>query len=184
MSLKRWNVASVLRVYNREPVCYCNCNPKFQWDFVQIILFLADKKTWTAAAEHNINNTFEILTKFFWNPTIQNWAGEMAECARQTASLGTILSAAQRSAFKFSLRPEFENRCQLFFGAYKSAAIVFRTVFIIVHLFNTFDIIDICVLCVWHDSIKEIYIKLLLLLFCFSILFFSLRNSIIFLEIL
>jgi len=32
-----------------------------------------------------------------------------------------------------------------------------RVVFIIVRLFNTFDIIDICVLCVWHDSIKEIY---------------------------
>jgi len=26
-----------------------------------------------------------------------------------------------------------------------------------VPLFNTFDIIDICVLFVWHDSIKEIY---------------------------
>jgi len=34
---------------------------------------------------------------------------------------------------------------------------VFRVVFIIVRLFNTFDIIDICVLCIWHDSIKEIY---------------------------
>jgi len=40
------------------------------------------------------------------------------------ASLGTILSAAQRRAFKFSLRREFENLFQLFFGAYKLAAIV------------------------------------------------------------
>jgi len=55
------------------------------------------------------------------------------------ASLGTIVRAAQRRAFKFSIRPEFENLLQLFFGAYKSAAIVFRVVF---------DIIDICVLCV------------------------------------
>jgi len=48
---------------------------------------------------------------------------------------------------------------RLAFGAYKSAAIVFRVVFIIVFvcLFNTFDIIDICVLCIWHDSIKVIY---------------------------
>jgi len=37
-------------------------------------------------------------------------------------------------AIKFSLRPEFENLLQLFFGAYKSAAIVFRVVFIIVRL--------------------------------------------------
>jgi len=54
------------------------------------------------------------------------WAGEMAECAR----LGTILSAAQRHAFKFSLRPKFENLLQLLlqliFGAYKSADIVLR----------------------------------------------------------
>jgi len=63
-----------------------------------------------------------------------------------TASLGTILSAAQRRAFKFLLRPEFEDLLRLFFGAYKSAASVFRVVFIIVRLFNTFDIIDICVL--------------------------------------
>jgi len=35
---------------------------------------------------------------------------------------------------------------------------MFRVVFIIVRLFNTFDIIDICVLCDWHGSIKEIYI--------------------------
>jgi len=54
--------------------------------------------------------------------------------------------------------PEFENLLQLFFGAYKSAAIVFRVVFIIVRLFNTFYINDICPLCVWHDSIKEISI--------------------------
>jgi len=33
---------------------------------------------------------------------------------------------------KFSLRPEFENLPKLFFGAYKSDAIVFRVVFIIV----------------------------------------------------
>jgi len=50
--------------------------------------------------------------------------------------------AAQRREFKFSLRPEFENLLQLFFGAYKLAVIVFRVVFI------TFDIIDICVLCI------------------------------------
>jgi len=37
---------------------------------------------------------------------------------------------------------------KIFFGAYKSAAIVFFVVFIIVRLFNTFDNIDICVLCV------------------------------------
>jgi len=36
-----------------------------------------------------------------------------------------------------------KNLLQLFFGAYISAAIVFRVVFIIVRLF---DIIDICVL--------------------------------------
>jgi len=29
---------------------------------------------------------------------------------------------------------------------------------------NTFDIIDICVLCVWHDLIKEIYYYYTLLL--------------------
>jgi len=34
---------------------------------------------------------------------------------------------------------------------------VFCVVSIIVRLFNTFNIIDICVLCVWHDSTKEIY---------------------------
>jgi len=56
---------------------------------------------------------------------------------RKTASLGTIPSAAQRRAFKFSLRPEFENLLQLFFSAYKSAAIVFRVVFIIVRMFLT-----------------------------------------------
>jgi len=76
----------------------------------------------------------------------------MAECAR--ASLETILSVAQRRAFKFTLRPEFEHLLQLFFCAYKSAAIVFRVVFIIVRLFNTFDIIDICVLCVWKHMIQ------------------------------
>jgi len=67
-----------------------------------------------------------------------------------TASLGTIHSAAQRRAFKFSLRLEFEifNKT---FDAYISADIVFRIVFIIVRLFNTFDIIDICVLCVGYD---------------------------------
>jgi len=53
-------------------------------------------------------------------------------------------------AFKFSLRPEFKNLLQLFFGAYKSAVIVFRVVFIIVRLFNTFYIIDI--LCIVHLS--------------------------------
>jgi len=38
------------------------------------------------------------------------------------------------------------------FGAYKSAAIVFRVVCILVRLFNTFDIIDICVLCItWFN---------------------------------
>jgi len=58
-----------------------------------------------------------------------------------------ILSAAQRRAFKFSLRLEFEIFNKIF-GAYKSAAIVFPVVFIVVRLFNTFDIIDICVLCV------------------------------------
>jgi len=68
-----------------------------------------------------------------------------------------MYDAAQRRSFKFSLRPEFENLLQLFFGAYKSAATVFRVVFIIVRLFNTFDIIDICVLCVWHNSINDIY---------------------------
>jgi len=67
---------------------------------------------------------------------------------RLTASLRTIIIAAKRRAIKFSLRPEFEYLLQLFFGAYKSAAIVFRVEFIIVRLFNTFDIIDICVLCV------------------------------------
>jgi len=53
-----------------------------------------------------------------------SWAGEMAERAK-TVSLGTIHSAAQRRAFKFSLRPEFEILINIF-GAYKSAAIVFR----------------------------------------------------------
>jgi len=80
------------------------------------------------------------------------------ECARQLVLKPYILSAAERRAFKFSLCPEFENLVQLFFGTYKSAGIVFCVVFIIVRLFNTFDTIDICVLCVWHDSIEEIYI--------------------------
>jgi len=86
-------------------------------------------------------------------------AEEMAECARQLV-LEPYLMLVNDVRSKFSLRPEFENYLQLFFGAYKLAAIVFRVVFIIVHLFNTFDIIDICVLCVRHDSIKEIYIML------------------------
>jgi len=55
-----------------------------------------------------------------------------------------------------SFKHLFSRALRLFFGAYKSAAVVFRVVFIIVRLFNTFDIIDICVLCIWHDSIKEI----------------------------
>jgi len=40
----------------------------------------------------------------------------------------------------------FKIILQLGFGTYKSAALVFRIVFIIVRLFKTFDIIDICVL--------------------------------------
>jgi len=35
--------------------------------------------------------------------------------------IGTILSAAQRRNFKFSLRPEFEN-LHFFFDAYKSVS--------------------------------------------------------------
>jgi len=85
-------------------------------------------------------------------------AGEIAECARQL-----VLEPYLVQLNKFSLRPEFENLLQLFFGAYKSAAIVFR---------NTFDIIDICVLCVSRDSIKEIY----------NILTISYKNSIYLLQ--
>jgi len=44
---------------------------------------------------------------------------------RYTVSLGTIHSAAQRRAFKFSLRLEFEIFNKIF-GAYKSPTIVFR----------------------------------------------------------
>jgi len=86
--------------------------------------------------------------------TISPWAGEMAECARQLVLEPYLVLL--NDVHSSSPRSEFEN-LQLFFGAYKSAAIVFGVVFIIVRLFNTFDIIDICVLCVWHDSIKEIY---------------------------
>jgi len=57
----------------------------------------------------------------------------MAECARQLV-LEPYLVLLKRRAFKFSLRPEFENLLQLLFGAYKSAAIVFRVVFIMVCL--------------------------------------------------
>jgi len=65
----------------------------------------------------------------------------MAECTRQLLVLEPFLLLLNDVR---SSRPEFK----IFFGAYKSAAIVFRVVFIIVRLFNTFDIIDICVLCV------------------------------------
>jgi len=68
----------------------------------------------------------------------------MAECARQLVSepyLVLLNDVCSSPHYVWS----------------KSAAIVFRVVFIIVRLFNTFDIIDICVLCVWHDSIKVIY---------------------------
>jgi len=68
----------------------------------------------------------------------------MAKCARQLVLEPYLVL--------FSLRPDFENLLQLFFGAYKSAAIVFRVVFIIVRLFNTFDIIHFCVL--WIDMIQ------------------------------
>jgi len=40
---------------------------------------------------------------------------------------------------------------------------VFRVVFILVRLFNAFEIIDICVLCIWHDSIKEIIIIIIII---------------------
>jgi len=65
---------------------------------------------------------------------------------RERASLGTILSAAHRRAFKFSLRPEFENLLQLLLALINQ--LPFRVVFIIVRLFNTLDICVLCILCI------------------------------------
>jgi len=81
--------------------------------------------------------------------------GDTAKCDRQLVlEPYLVLLNDVRSC------PHYVRSLKIFFnsifGAYKSAAIVFRVVFILVRLFNTFDIIDICVLCVWHDSIKEI----------------------------
>jgi len=74
--------------------------------------------------------------------TACNWDWEMAECARQLVlePYLVLLNDVRSSS-------HYVRSLKIFFGAYKSAAIVFRVVFIIVHLF-TFDIIDICVLCV------------------------------------
>jgi len=78
--------------------------------------------------------------------TIIYSAGEMAECARQLVlEPYLVLRNNVRSSYHYVRSLKIFNS---FFGAYKSAAIVFRVVFIIVRLFNTFDIIDICVLCV------------------------------------
>jgi len=68
----------------------------------------------------------------------------MAECARQLVlEPYLVLLNDVRSHYLWSLKSSTNN-----FGAYKSAAIVFRVVFIIVRLFKTLDIIDICILCV------------------------------------
>jgi len=50
-------------------------------------------------------------------------------------------------------------------------SIVFRDVFIIVCLRKTFDNIDICVLCVWDDSIKVIY-YIIIISFNFYFIYF------------
>jgi len=67
-------------------------------------------------------------------------AGEMAECTIQLVLepyLVLLKDVRSSSHYVCSLK--------IFFNSF---AIVFRVVFTIVRFFNTFDIIDICVLCV------------------------------------